>query len=202
MRLSTTFIFSALATLILPVVGAAHYPRSKTLTTKHGSLKAPPPQAVVERQHHVKRDLIDLCISVDAGVLATIIGLLDPLAAKVLLIHTQAQQSIRVGLEHFSRFRHRYSLGPAPRWTKQPSGSPPASGTSLRSMRTDAPFADESIESDKIVAWGATVHLPTTFPPHLCRRASVCLRMRFAVYSYWKGLRLSSTSDGVQWEMR
>ncbi|KAF5381684.1 hypothetical protein D9615_005453 [Tricholomella constricta] len=86
MRLSTTFICSALAACVLPAVGAIQYTRSGSLT-KRASHNVSPARApvILQRQHHVQRNLLDLCISIDAGVLAPILHIIDPLAAKVHL---------------------------------------------------------------------------------------------------------------------
>ncbi|RDB26726.1 hypothetical protein Hypma_005394 [Hypsizygus marmoreus] len=85
MRLKFTFFFSFLATCLLPTVAAIHRPGLGSLAKRGGGHKAAPPQSITQRQHRASRDLLDLCISLDAGVLASVLQILDPLAAKLHL---------------------------------------------------------------------------------------------------------------------
>jgi hypothetical protein len=80
MRLATTFLvpFLVAATFLVSSASAFHHSRAKALT-KHGAYKAPAPQPIAQRQHRIRRDLIDICISIDASILATVLNILAPL---------------------------------------------------------------------------------------------------------------------------
>jgi hypothetical protein len=84
MRLLTTLFATCFAIFFLPGVGAFH--RGKSLT-KRGDHNVSPVRSSVlaQRQRHTRRNLIDLCISLDATALATLIDLVDPLHADVHL---------------------------------------------------------------------------------------------------------------------
>ncbi|KAG6837407.1 hypothetical protein H0H93_010025 [Arthromyces matolae] len=83
MRIAFTLILSALVASVLPFVTALRHPHAGPLVAKHAAHKKS--QVIAQRQHHVHRDLIDLCLNVDASVLAPILHLIDPLAAKIHL---------------------------------------------------------------------------------------------------------------------
>ncbi|KAG6852977.1 hypothetical protein C0991_007754 [Blastosporella zonata] len=86
MRLTTTLLVSALAACFLPCVATVqHNSRSGSLAEKRATHKSTNAQVIAQRQHHVHRDLIDLCLNLEAGVLAPILHILDPLAANLRL---------------------------------------------------------------------------------------------------------------------
>ncbi|KAG6911026.1 hypothetical protein DXG01_005442 [Tephrocybe rancida] len=86
MRLITTLLVSALAACFFPfVTGAQHFHNPRPGSTTRSTHKDGNPQIIAQRQHHVHRDLIDLCLNLDAGVLAPILHILDPLAANIRL---------------------------------------------------------------------------------------------------------------------
>ncbi|GLB41032.1 hypothetical protein LshimejAT787_0902470 [Lyophyllum shimeji] len=81
MRFATTFLFSALAACILPSACAIQYPRSGSFVQRPGD-KVSPPLVIAQRQHRPKRDLIDICISAEAGVLLSpLLAILNPITA-------------------------------------------------------------------------------------------------------------------------
>ncbi|KAG6828786.1 hypothetical protein H0H92_006725 [Tricholoma furcatifolium] len=90
MRLSLTLVVSALVACFLPFVVATHNaqysrPDSSLGKGKHASHKRLTSQVIAQRQHHVHRDLIDVCINIEAAVIVPILHLLDPLAAGLRL---------------------------------------------------------------------------------------------------------------------
>lgn len=84
MRLTATFVFTLTACLFTAVTAIRH-PRLGSLAKRGGHNISPLPQSIAARQFHPRRDLLDLCISVDVGALANILHLIDPLAAKLHL---------------------------------------------------------------------------------------------------------------------
>ncbi|KAF9465896.1 hypothetical protein BDZ94DRAFT_1296096 [Collybia nuda] len=84
MRLLATFFFSCLALLLFPGVNAIHRGKSLAKRPSHNTSPARS-SALAKRQYHARRDLIDLCISLDATVLSTLLHIVDPLHADVHL---------------------------------------------------------------------------------------------------------------------
>lgn len=85
MRFLTTLVVSFLAFFSLPTVGAIHH-RGNSLAKRADHNVSPARSSILaQRQHHVRRDLIDICVSLDATVLTTLLHLVDPLLADVHL---------------------------------------------------------------------------------------------------------------------
>ncbi|KAG6833134.1 hypothetical protein H0H87_010848 [Tephrocybe sp. NHM501043] len=89
MRLTTTLlVFSALAACFLPFAAAVqhtHNTRFASRSPKRTTHKSANAQVIAQRQHHVHRDLVDLCLNLEAAAIAPILHILDPLAANIRL---------------------------------------------------------------------------------------------------------------------
>jgi hypothetical protein len=81
MRLATTFLvpFLAVAAFSFSAASALHSRANLKALSKHGSPRVAAPRPIARRQYHPRRDLIDICIALDAGVLASVLSLLNPL---------------------------------------------------------------------------------------------------------------------------
>ncbi|KAG6860318.1 hypothetical protein C0995_012714 [Termitomyces sp. Mi166 len=88
MRIGPTLLVSALVAWFFPFITLAHdvhHSRSGSLTAKRATHKNFTPEVIAQRQYHVRRDLIDLCLNVDASAVAPILQLINPLAANIRL---------------------------------------------------------------------------------------------------------------------
>jgi hypothetical protein len=74
MRLATTFVVSSLAALFIPSVAAAQFPRPNTSR----NYKTSAARSLASRQFKYRRDIIDVCASLDGQLFAIAAGLLNP----------------------------------------------------------------------------------------------------------------------------
>ena len=79
MRSAFTFIFPSLIACLLPAVSSSN-PSFFSLS-KRGDRRLSPPQVIVKRQYHIRRDLIDVCASLDVGVFLPLPPITNPLNA-------------------------------------------------------------------------------------------------------------------------
>lgn len=74
MRLTTTLVVSSLAALFIPSVAAAQFPRPNASR----NYKTSAASSLASRQFKYRRDIIDVCASIDGQLFAIVAGLLNP----------------------------------------------------------------------------------------------------------------------------
>ncbi|KAF9465897.1 hypothetical protein BDZ94DRAFT_1306630 [Collybia nuda] len=74
MRFVTTFVISSLAALFIPSIAAAQFPRPNIARNSKTSVA----RSLASRQFKYRRDIVDVCISIDGQLFAILTGILNP----------------------------------------------------------------------------------------------------------------------------